>query len=129
MRLPSTIERLLAGLALCGAFLLMASVFVPGQSSADPSINTQTITGQSDPHAGLLSLGEIADANFRVNIFSGPEGPVYSVFEAQTGQVLGTLLTPEQVSERFPELPLPDMDFDTVEQFSIEDGAFPLSGE
>ena len=105
------------------------TVIAVNASLADPGLDGHRVTSQSDPHAGLMSLGEIADAHYRVLIFSGPEGPVYSVSDTQTGQTLGTLLTAEQVSERFPELPLPDMDYDTADQFSIVEGAFHLPGQ
>ena len=129
IRIPPTLQRLFAGIALCGAFLLMASVFVPDPSSADPVLDPNALMHQSDPHAGLMSLGELTDDQYRVLIFAGPEGPVYTVSDAATGRTLGTLLTAEQVGDRFPDLPLPDMDFDTDTEFSLVDGAFHLPGQ
>jgi hypothetical protein len=115
MKRPSpTIERLIVGGSLVLAFLVMASVFAPDWTQAEPGgVGTADDLPSTDPHADLICLGMIIDDTYEVRIFAGPSEPLYSVYDARSGAEFGVLMTADQVSERFPDLPIPEMDFDT----------------
>ncbi len=108
-RLSPGLERLIAAAALGVAFLFMASVFVPDFIQAQP--HEQPAGGPGNAHTGLRSLGTIEDDRYLVHIFSGPEAPLYSVFDRAEGTELGILMSAELAAERFPDLPIPSMDF------------------
>ena len=108
-RLPPGLERLIAAVALGVAFLFMASVFVPDFIQAQP--RERPAAGSGNAHTGLRSLGSIEDDRYLVHIFSGPDAPLYSVFDRADGTELGVLMSAELAAERFPDLPIPDMDF------------------
>ena len=113
-RLPPTAERLIAGLGLCLAFVFMASIFAPDLSQAGDNQSTEPTSAaeqSTDPHEDLLSLGTIEDDNYRVRIYTGERGPLYSVYSASDGQELGVLLSADEVAAWFPDLPIPQMDF------------------
>lgn len=132
-------ERLIATITLIIAFIVMASIFIPDRTVAGPSrsMHAPHDDGEhapaatshdpapaheivhhdafdsfsTDPHHGLTSLGSIEDECYRVNIWVTDLGARYSVHEAVTGELLGTLLTAEQVAAQFPEFDLPTIDF------------------
>ena len=111
-RLPPSLKRLLAGLTLCAAFLLMASIFVPDFSQAherDPMPDELLLPVTDEP--ALPSLGTIENGQYRVHIHVGDDGPRYSVFRLDDGRQIASLLTADQIARRFPDLPIPTMDF------------------
>jgi hypothetical protein len=98
----------LVGTALGVAFLFMASIFVPGRSQAD----SDALPGVPDPLSAesmeaMEPLGRIEGKLYTVEVFATPSGPLFTVFDRH-GNELAPLLTPAQVAERFPDLPLTD---------------------
>jgi len=118
-RLPPSVERFLAGITLCLAFVLMASIFVPDFSQAEqrafPPADPESANA---PAADFPSLGTIENGRYRVQILVGDRGPLYSVFDAATGRELAVHLSADEVAQRFPDLPIPDMDFDALPTLS-----------
>ena len=118
MSLPSPfMERLIAGITLCIAFLVMASIIVPDPTAAHDEGFESTTDGQppldvptTDPHEGLVSLGSLESRGYFVEFYATSVGPRYTVCDGE-GAELGILLSAEQVAEHFPELPLPQVDF------------------
>jgi hypothetical protein len=111
MKRPSpTIERLLAGAGLTGAFLFMASVFVPqpGSTEAGPS----PLPSAAD-ETSAVSLGWIEDDFYRAHILASDPEPLYTVYDRIDGRELGARMTAEEVSRSFPDLPITSMDFGT----------------
>jgi len=106
-------HRVLAGLGLGSAFLIMASVFSPDRmmaQSTPSALRPSAGRGSTDPHAGLQSLGSVESATHAVKIFATEDGPRYSVYSID-GVELGVLMSAEQVHRFFPELQLPETDF------------------
>ena len=102
------VRSVLVGTALGVAFLFMASIFVPGQSQAD----SETLPGVPDPLStesmeAMRPLGRIEGKLYTVEAFSTPSGPLFTIFDRH-GNELAPLLTPDQVAERYPDLPLTD---------------------
>jgi hypothetical protein len=129
-------QRLLAGLALIGAFLVMASVFVPLDTGAEPLVPLtpfephipspqSELDGSAppwpsvDPHEGLRSLGSLEQGSYIVFIYATEGGPRYTVYERSNNQEIATLLSAERVQELFPELPLPSIDFSGPRQIML----------
>ena len=123
-RLSPTIERLILGLALAAGFVVMASVFAPDWTQADapgPGFEEATTPGpvkvipyressaKEAPIAPKLSMGTLEDDRFTVEIMATAAGPLYSIYERQTGEAVATMLTEEQVMLLFPELPIESM--------------------
>jgi hypothetical protein len=59
----------------------------------------------------LSSLGTIEDRGYTICIFATEGGPRYTIYENATGNEMGALLSAEQVHRAFPDLHLPDMEF------------------
>jgi hypothetical protein len=117
------LRRVLIGSTLTIAFLVMASIFVPEFSRADSDGSgrgTIEAEASTDPHFGFVAIGTIEDDQFRVEVYGGGDQPRYTVYDATDGRELGVLMTAEEVAAWFPDLPLPEMDFDT-------DGAMMLA--
>ena len=112
----STMERVIAGVTMFIAFLVMASIFVPDPSHAW-QVAVPGVDGQpseyfsTDPHEGLPMLGSVEQVRYAVEIYGTELGPRYSVYDTETGESLGVLMTDEQVGMRFPDLPVADFDF------------------
>ena len=107
-------ERVVAGVCLTIAFIVMASIISPGGSHAEGTDGphhgaAHPIGASSNAHAGLPSLGVIEDGDYRIEIYATSEGPRYSLFELESGEEVGTLLSLEKVTEWFPDLHLPEM--------------------
>ena len=117
----TTFRRVFAASLLAVAFIVMASVFSPDRTKAEygsggRAVNLDSLGSELQPqsvdaHEGLPSLGSIETNSHIVQIYSTDAGPRYSVYDRITRRELGTLLTPEQVSQSFPELRLLDSDF------------------
>ena len=112
------VEKLIAGLSLGFAFIVMASIITPSDTTAENvEHGNHRNSGHfsTDPHMGLTSLGSIENGNYLMKIFSTDLGPRYSIYNRKTNELLATLITSEKVQERFPDLPLQTMDFTTPE--------------
>jgi hypothetical protein len=115
-------ERLIAGITLGIAFLVMASIIVPDPSVAHDGAEgeVEEVEGHppetgfdmpsTDPHEGLRSLGTLESNGYTVEVYATQVGTRYTVCDSD-GFELGTLLTAEQVERYYPELPLPTLDF------------------
>jgi hypothetical protein len=141
-QLSPGIERLIAAAVLCAAFVVMASIFVPASSPASDeradssgsrspaaagheardsasashhhgSVNRHSSGESTDPHADLISFGQIEDGCYIVQIYATESGPRYSVYDTIDGRELAVLMTAQQVARYFPDLPLEDLDFST----------------
>jgi hypothetical protein len=118
-------ERVIAGITLTVAFLVMASVFVPERSEAgdgphgSPDAADDHLDGVAEtstaPHVGLPSLGSFTGRQYVVEVYATEVGPRYTVYDRLEGFELGVLLTTEQMQTFFPELLLPDTDFSAGE--------------
>ena len=109
-------QRLVVILAFGAAFVVMASIFVPGRTRAGDESDAARWPhrfNSTDPHEGLLALGTLENGRHRVQIYATESGPRYSIYDAGNGEELGVLMTAEKVAKLFPELPLPSMDFGT----------------
>ena len=100
--------------ALIGAFLVMASVFAPDRLQAggegagvSARIELPSEYYSAEFRQNLSLLGQIESGEFTVKFYGTAEGPLYSVYDA-SGTELADLLTPEQIADRFPGLPLTD---------------------
>ena len=112
------VEKLIAGLSLGFAFIVMASIITPSDTAAENvEHGNHRNSGHfsTDPHMGLTSLGSIENGDYLMKIFSTDLGPRYSIYNRRTNELLATLITSEKVQERFPDLPLQTMDFTTPE--------------
>lgn len=108
-RLPPLVERIVTGAGLVVMFGLMASVIVPDWTQAEsverdewPSV---------DPHDGLASFGTFEGEQYVVHVFAGPEGPLYTIEDRATGEIVATLMDAERIHRSFPDLSLPLVDF------------------
>ena len=111
-RLPPTLEKIVLSVALGLGFLFMASIFAPDFSQATPPAQPAS-PGSVDPHEGLAALGTIEGERYRVQVYGGASGPLYTVYERDGVEPLGVLMTQSDVGRRFPELQLDAMDFGT----------------
>lgn len=100
--------------ALIGGFLVMASVFAPdrlqagGEGAVGPAgIELPSEYYSSEFRHNLTLLGEIESGQYTVKFYATAEGPLYSVYDS-SGVELAELLTPRQIADRFPTLPLTD---------------------
>lgn len=110
MKRPSpTIERLLAGAGLAGAFLFMASVFVPQPGVTEAGTAPPPSAEEETP----VSMGWIEDDFYRAQIHAGDREPLYTIYDAIDGRELAARMTAEEVSRTFPDLPISTMDFGT----------------
>lgn len=118
----SLVEKLVAGLALAFALIVMASIFTPSPSSAEngrePSHN-QHDPHSTNPHEGLASLGSLEGKRYVIHAWATDRGPRYSIYDAVTDEELSVLITAERVAEWYPEVDLPAIDFDTPSQIML----------
>jgi hypothetical protein len=107
----SVLGRLLAVGALCAAFLVMASVFVPHQIEAREDTPARHPT--SDPHEGLRLIGTLEHIDFIVRIYATDHGPRYSVYaiDEDRHREIGVLLSEEQIERHHPGLPIRGVEF------------------
>jgi len=135
-QLSSRIERLVAGLVLGIAFLVMASIIVPKDTQAtsnghDPGhaseqashakpTRTEDIPshGSIDPHVGLVELGVLESSCYLVRMYAGEQQPLYTIIDLTDGSELGTLMTAEEVDRWFPELNITTTSFDNFNHSS-----------
>ena len=100
--------------ALIGGFLVMASVFAPDRLQAGPEgaavptwVELPSEYYSSEFRQDMFLLGQIESGEYTVKFYATAEGPRYSVYDASGAELAG-LLTPEQIADRFPGLPLTD---------------------
>jgi hypothetical protein len=62
----------------------------------------------TDPHEGLIPLGEICGGEYIVRIFAGDEEPLYSIF-TEGGLELGALMTAAEIESWFDDPSLTDL--------------------
>jgi hypothetical protein len=132
-KISTRIERIVAGLVLGVAFLVMASIIVPHDTQATPSehavaqpdahrgaasniARTTSDINSTDAHEGLFEIGSIESTCYLVRIYTGEAQPLYTVIDITDGRELGTLLTAEEVETYFPDLPINTMEFDRLNQ-------------
>ncbi len=117
----TTIEKLVAGLALAFAFIVLASIFVPADTHAedDQPLGAGAREHSTDAHAGLHSLGTLLSGKYEVHIYSTDVGARYTVYDRADGYELSTLITAEKVAEWYPDLPLNTIHFDTPVQLML----------
>ena len=104
-------HRLVASVILLIAFLVMASVFAPSRSQAHDRpgpVGDATSSHSTSAAKSLPSLGRLESDRFTIKLFATHRGPRYSILDDKGAELAG-LLTAEQVAERFPDLPLPDV--------------------
>jgi len=115
-RIVPRINRLFVAAALIVAFVMMASIITPEPSPAMvPSVLPDVGVASVDPHAGAALLGELEGPRYRVLMLATDDGPRYSVYATEDDAEMGVMMTAEQVSERFADLKLPEVDFSAPE--------------
>ncbi len=106
-------RRFVASVLFVGAFLVMASIFAPDRLQAQlddvpvPVRVERPSRYSSDFPGATTLLGEIESGEHTVKFFATESGPLYTVYD-KSGRMLGELLTPTQIADRFPTLPLTD---------------------
>ncbi len=105
-------RRFVASVLFVGAFLVMASIFAPDRLQAQldvvPPLTLERPSRYSSDFLGAMTLlGEIQSGQHTVKFFATEDGPLYTVYD-KSGRMLGELLTPDQIADRFPSLPLTD---------------------
>ncbi len=121
------LQRVLTILACGVAFIAMASVFVPFDSQGVPSfppdaendVHPEGEFASVDPHDGLARIGTLEDSCYLVKIYATAREPRYSIYDRIDGRELGVLLSEEQVSEWFPEIPLRDAEFEAPKKYML----------
>lgn len=120
------VRRVLAVALFLGAFAVMGSIFSPAFTRAGDdgasSRRSPATSISTDPHAGLRSLGSLEGGRYVIRMYATEQGARYSVYD-QSGAELGVLLTPEQVQQRFEDLPLPAIEFDVPQQLMTAERA------
>jgi hypothetical protein len=138
MSLPNSgniLKRIAITVALGMAFVIMASIFRPDDSTASdgrrsinrnnpaavparqPAENAGASDGvglaalSADAHAGLQSLGIFESGRHMIAVFATDVGPRYTIIDARSQRELGTLLSAEQVRQLLPEVDLKATDF------------------
>lgn len=90
------------------AFVVMASIFVPGRTQAveeNSAVPSEAYSAESRENMALI--GELEGEHYTVKFYATPYGPLYSVY-GQDGAELADLLTAADLADRFPDLPLTD---------------------
>ena len=120
------LRRVVTTLAVGAVFIGLASIFVPDWTQAelqrfDAADEMDAAWMSTDPHVGLRSLGVMEGDRYRVEIWAGDQGPRFTIYEAGGTRAIATLLSADQVAERFPDLPLPQIDFDVPGMLMLAD--------
>ncbi|MHC4220698.1 MAG: hypothetical protein ACYSU7_19850 [Planctomycetota bacterium] len=100
----------LIGTGLAVAFVFMASIIVPERSQAGadgglPDVPTVPDRMSAEAIEAMTPMGRIEGNLYSVEVFGTPTGPLFNVFDRH-GNELAALLTPAEVAEQFPDLPL-----------------------
>ncbi len=117
------LKRIAITLALGVAFIGMASIFTPERSRAGHDWLRQPLDPrppQGEPpmaaistnaHEGLHSLGVVEAGRYAITIYSTDAGPRYTIILRDSGEEIGTLLSPAQIELLMPEVDLNAIDF------------------
>ncbi len=106
-------RRFIAPVLLVSAFLVMASIFAPDRLQAQldgvpAPIAVERPSRYSSAFLGAMTLlGEIESGEHTVKFYATEHGPLYTVYD-KSGRMLAELLTPDQIADLFPTLPLTD---------------------
>ena len=107
-------QHVVATATLLVAFLVMASIFAPAELTAVPAggpyqgpYQQHSQQYSSEFRENMSLLGEIESNDYRVKFFASAKGPLYTVYD-KNGVELAELLTPRQIADQFPSLPLTD---------------------
>ncbi len=106
-------RRFVASVMFVCAFLVMASIFAPDRLQAQlddvpESVMVERPSRYSSGFLGAMTLlGEIESGEHTVKFYATEDGPLYTVYD-KSGRMLAELLTPDQIADRFPALPLTD---------------------
>ena len=104
-------RRFVASILFVGAFLVMASVFAPDRLQAQLDVVRQPVVldgpSRYSSNFAMTLLGQIESGEHTVKFYATEDGPLYTVYD-KTGYMLAELLTPDQIADRFPTLPLTD---------------------
>ena len=104
-------RRFVAMVLFVGAFLVMASIFAPDQLQAQLDVVRQPVVldgpSRYSSNFAMTLLGQIESGEHTVKFYATEDGPLYTVYD-KTGYMLAELLTPDQIADRFPTLPLTD---------------------
>ena len=106
-------RRFVASVLFVGAFLVMASIFAPDRLQAQLEVGPEPVRVErpsrysTDFPGAMTLLGEIESGEHTVKFYATEDGPLYTVYD-KSGSMLAELLTPDQVADRFPTLPLTD---------------------
>jgi hypothetical protein len=99
-------RRVIIGGALFAAFLVMASIFAPGRSEAEQeTFEVPSIAYSEEARRNMSLIGELEGTRYTVELYATPFGPLYSVYD-RDGRQLADLFTADQVTARFPDLPI-----------------------
>ncbi len=106
-----TSRRFVASILFVGAFLVMASIFAPDRLQAQLDVVRQPVVldgpSRYSSNFAMTLLGQIESGEHTVKFYATEDGPLYTVYD-KTGYMLAELLTPDQIADRFPTLPLTD---------------------
>ena len=104
-------RRFVASVLCVGAFLVMASIFAPDRLQAQLDVVPAPVElvrpSRYSFDFPMTLLGEIESGEHTVKFYATEEGPLYTVYD-KSGGMLAELLTPDQIADRFPALPLTD---------------------
>ena len=106
-------RRFVASILCIGAFLGMASIFAPDRLQAQLDVNPAPVLLErpsrysSDALPDRTLLGQIESGEHTVKFYATERGPLYTVYD-KSGRMLAELLTPDQIADLFPTLPLTD---------------------
>ena len=104
-------RRFVVAILFVGAFLMMASIFAPDRLQAHLEVVPEPIPRparySSDFLDDMTLLGEIESGQHTVKFYATEDGPLYTVYD-KSGRVLAELITPDQIADLFPTLPLTD---------------------
>lgn len=107
-----------AAIVLIGGIFASAASLVGPDSSRATTDNAVTVPGAEGNAEGRMAaarsaklpafLGSLTSASYRIDVYVGRNGPLYSVADHE-GNVLADRVRSDEVYARFPELNLPAM--------------------
>ncbi len=105
------LNRALIAIGLAFAFLVMASIFVPGRLQADgqedragdqPFTTVRPAVGDSGP-----LIGQLEGDRYILRIYGSSSRPLFTIYSTD-GSVLASQIDADEAAFRFPDLKLPD---------------------
>ncbi len=94
--------------ALLVAFAVMTSIFVPDRILAGDAGELPESVWSAESPESMRPMGQIEGTRYTVRFYATPSGPLYSVYDRDEKRLLAELLTPARLTERYPEIALPD---------------------